>query len=251
MNYLLIRGLGRQSGHWSHFKTQLEQQEFSQKVLALDLPGFGTKNTEDSPLSISAITDFVRHEYLKNITAKDGDWTLVGFSLGGMVALDWVDRYSFDFKKIILINTSTANLSPPWKRLKFETYKHFLKMLKTTSQKQRETEILRIICNHSPDSHIEEWTRLAKKYPYKESNVVKQLLAAISFRSANKIKVDGLVLTSKKDRMVSYSCSKKIANHYKWPLKVHPTAGHDLTMDDSEWVVEEIKNNYNSMLQSN
>lgn len=244
MNYLLLRGLGRQSGHWGEFKTQLQNEKFCDKVLALDLPGFGLKNTEDSPVNLRSITDNVRLDYLKNIKSSDGPWTILGFSLGGMVALDWVHRFPYDFKKIILINSSTANLCPPWKRLKLEAYTHFLKIIKSTNPKQREKEILKMICNHDPGAFVDEWVRLAKKHPYKESNVIKQLVSAISFRSADQIEIPGLVLTSKNDRMVHYECSKKIANHYNWPLKIHKTAGHDLTNDDPAWTITEIRQDF-------
>ena len=244
MNYLLLRGLGRQAAHWGEFKTLLEEQDFSNKVIALDLPGFGEQNTEDSPKTIKSITNFVRLNFLKQITSKDNEWTIVGFSLGGMVALDWVDRFPYDFKKIILINTSAANLSSPLRRLQPEVFNHFLKIIKTRNAKQRETEILKMICNHDPEAHIEEWTHLAQKHPYKEINVIKQLGAAFSFKAPKALNLPGLVLSSTQDRMVPYSCSKKIAKRYNWPIQLHKTAGHDLTTDDPKWVITEIKQDY-------
>lgn len=244
MNYLLLRGLGRQAAHWGEFKTLLEEQEFSEKVIALDLPGFGNQNTEDSPKTIKSITNYVRLNFLKEISSKDNSWTIIGFSLGGMVALDWVNRFPHDFKKVIVINTSAANLSLPLRRLRPEVFNHFLKIIKTRNTKQRETEILKMICNHDPMAHVEEWTHLAQKYPYKEINVIKQLAAALNFRAPKKLNLPGLVLSSTQDRMVHFSCSKKIAKRFNWPIQLHKTAGHDLTTDDPKWVITEIKQNY-------
>ncbi|MCH2534548.1 MAG: alpha/beta hydrolase [Bdellovibrionales bacterium] len=241
MNYLLLRGLGRQAAHWGEFKSLLEEQEFSDKVVALDLPGFGEQNTEDSPTRIKAITNFIRLNFLKQISSEDKAWTIIGFSLGGMVALDWVNRFPHDFKKIIIINSSAANLSPPWMRLRAEVFKHFLKIIKTRNTKQRETEILKMICNHDPEAYVEEWTHLAQKHPYKEINVIKQLGAALSFTAPKTLNISGLVLSSTQDRMVHYSCSKKLSKRFNWPIQLHKSAGHDLTTDDPKWVITEIK----------
>ncbi len=47
-----------------------------------------------------------------------------------------------------------------------------------------------------------------------------------------------LVLFSEKDRMVSSACSKAIISKWKTDWAAHPTAGHELTLDDADWVIE-------------
>jgi pimeloyl-ACP methyl ester carboxylesterase len=49
-----------------------------------------------------------------------------------------------------------------------------------------------------------------------------------------------LVLHSAGDRMVAPSCSKRIAAALRARLAVHPSAGHDLTLDDPAWCAAQI-----------
>lgn len=49
-----------------------------------------------------------------------------------------------------------------------------------------------------------------------------------------------LVLNSRSDRLVSHLCSEAIARRLNLPLRVHATAGHDLPLDDPQWVAEQI-----------
>jgi predicted alpha/beta hydrolase family esterase len=48
------------------------------------------------------------------------------------------------------------------------------------------------------------------------------------------------VLASRDDKMVSPKCSEDIARYYNANLIEHPSAGHDLTLDDPSWVTEQI-----------
>jgi pimeloyl-ACP methyl ester carboxylesterase len=72
-------------------------------------------------------------------------------------------------------------------------------------------------------------------------NVVRQLVAAVRYRADPDLPVPLLVLASQNDRMVDPSASRAIA--YRVPgatLKEHPSAGHDLPLDDPQWVLEQI-----------
>jgi len=42
------------------------------------------------------------------------------------------------------------------------------------------------------------------------------------------------------DRLVSPSCSRAIARAFSAELAVHPTSGHDITLDAGPWVVEQL-----------
>jgi hypothetical protein len=47
-------------------------------------------------------------------------------------------------------------------------------------------------------------------------------------------------LGSREDRLVSVVCSRDLARHYGAPYEEHPWAGHDLTLDDPDWVCERV-----------
>ena len=52
-NWLLIRGLARESGHWGDFLTQLQRAFPQAQIHCLDLPGCGINHRQSSPDSIS------------------------------------------------------------------------------------------------------------------------------------------------------------------------------------------------------
>ena len=104
MSWLLLRGLSREKRHWRSFPEQLAAASAGERVLCLDLPGFGTEHARLSPWSMARITDDVRARFL---VERGGDrWSVLGISLGGMVALDWCARHGGDFERCVTVNTS-------------------------------------------------------------------------------------------------------------------------------------------------
>jgi pimeloyl-ACP methyl ester carboxylesterase len=67
------------------------------------------------------------------------------------------------------------------------------------------------------------------------------LLAAISFRAATTTPpVPLLLLAAQQDKLVNVKCSITLAKRWGSPIKLHPTAGHDLPLDDGEWVARQV-----------
>jgi pimeloyl-ACP methyl ester carboxylesterase len=52
--------------------------------------------------------------------------------------------------------------------------------------------------------------------------------------------VPALVLVGDGDRLVSPGCSRALASHLGVELRVHPTAGHDLSLDAGPWFAAEV-----------
>ena len=50
-----------------------------------------------------------------------------------------------------------------------------------------------------------------------------------------------LVLASALDQLVSPACSKSLAQHWSATLRIHPSAGHDMALDDGPWVAAQVK----------
>jgi hypothetical protein len=49
-----------------------------------------------------------------------------------------------------------------------------------------------------------------------------------------------LVLAGAGDTLVDPRCSSELAAHWGTELRMHPTAGHDLPLDDGAWVAHEV-----------
>jgi pimeloyl-ACP methyl ester carboxylesterase len=86
--WVLLRGWGRESGHWGHFPILL-QQSLGVNVLCLDLPGTGTRVKERSPLSMKGLLDAVRQPYLNEMGGMGKRCYILSISMGSMVAANW------------------------------------------------------------------------------------------------------------------------------------------------------------------
>lgn len=53
-----------------------------------------------------------------------------------------------------------------------------------------------------------------------------------------------LLIASEQDRLVNVACSKTLASRWQIPLSLHPDAGHDLPLDDPDWLYEQIHHFY-------
>ena len=244
--YLFLRGLARSQFHWGD--QSLYKNYLGAHVYFIDLPGFGVNNHLKSPNSIHEITDFVKKEWATCIQNHNVDFdkkVLVTISLGGMVGMDWCSRYPQDWSQLILINSSTKDLSRFWQRLKPKNYLKIICSVVTGSLRRRESYIFDMTCNDrgQKNQKVEEWVQIAKQRSIKRSCLFTQMYAAIGFRSPDQIQTPGVVLSSIKDDFVSYKCSESIAKKYNFKLVQNDTAGHDVSVDYLEWMFEKIREN--------
>lgn len=237
-HYLLLRGLSREQRHWGDFPSALRSATGAQ-VHCLDAPGFGTEHARRSPRSVGAITDDMRERFMAD--RAPGDWSVVGISLGGMVTLDWCARYGEDFQRCVVINTS-ARPSPPQQRFRPGALPAL-----TTSRfrpaEANERAILAISSNNTAvdrDTLAVQWAQWAGERTPAQASVANQAAAALRFAAPRRLPVPLLVLASRGDRLVSHRCSDRIAQQLSAELRVHPTGGHDLPLDDPAWVAGQI-----------
>ena len=116
-NWILMRGLTRECRHWGGFTELLAQSLPHSSIQCIDLPGNGALCNESSPDEIADITDRVRAQ-----SGESSDVHLLGLSMGGMVACDWALRYPEEVQGVVLINSSLADLSPVWQRIRWQVW---------------------------------------------------------------------------------------------------------------------------------
>lgn len=241
-NWLLLRGLARESGHWGEFVPLLQNTFPDATINLLDLPGTGKFYQQPSPQSINAITDHVRNVALAQGILQQ-PVTLLAISLGAMVAWDWLQRYPQDLCAASLMNTSFANLSPFYQRLRWQSYPQFISLLLSRNSLQREAAILQLVSNRYPnDPRISRaWADIYNQQPMPISNSLNQIIAAARYQpEQHKPQQPVLLLNGLGDKLVSPQCSTAIQQHWQLALRSHPTAGHDLTLDEGEWVAAQL-----------
>ena len=168
---------------------------------------------------------------------------LVGASMGGMVALDWAQNApAGQIQALVLINTS-CGFSPPWHRMRPGAWPRIMRLLARRELFEREADILRLTCNTEPElATMKRWYSIQRQRRVSPRTAWQQLQAAVGYRPRAKRPLpDGLLLASQRDRIVHWRCSEALEQRWHWTMKLHPWAGHDLPLDDPEWIVAQIR----------
>lgn len=240
--WILLRGLAREHGHWGPFVDQFKQTFPKDDVLPIDLPGTGEFLAERSPKSIGEIFKFVRAKAIERARSQS-QFKLVTISLGGMVAMEWMNQRPEDLAGCVLINTSAKPLSPFYHRLRWQVWAKFAKVMYTQSAKERERLVIDLLMNsdEAKERALPLWTKLAIERPTSYSNFANQIFAAALFDGLKKpLDLPVLLLSGLGDRLVDPSCSTSLHEKWGWPVNRHPWAGHDLPWDDAHWTLEKI-----------
>jgi pimeloyl-[acyl-carrier protein] methyl ester esterase len=239
--WVLLRGLAREQAHWSEFSEMLQTQDHASEVIGIDLPGAGEYFRLSSPFSIKGIAEFVHSHFKKG--PRPTQRIVVGISLGGMVATEVSRLYSNDIDGLALINSSFKNLSPARERLQLKAYPKLLRAALARSNVAREAAVMDMVSNQDRNAKaLKEWAHIAAVHPVAPLNFLKQLFAASQYRLPERKTVEQvLVLTSQGDQMVNFNCSKALAEKWQVPIEIHPSAGHELSFDDPQWVVDQLK----------
>lgn len=243
--WVLLRGLSRESGHWGvfpeHLLRELRALQPDAQVISLDLPGTGTLRRLASPTQVSAIVEACRAELQRRGIA--GPVCVVGMSLGGAVLSDWANRYPAEVEAGVLINASLRPFSELFRRPRSLNYLGLaLLSLSRFSARMREERVLSLTTRLTPaQAVIERWLELQRQHPLGVRNTARQLLASLRYRaSRTRPAAPMLLLCSKADQLVDWRCSQAISRAWGAPLRLHTKAGHDLPLDDPQWVARAV-----------
>ncbi len=258
--WVLLRGLARESRHWGPFPVTLADAlggaagapAGPAPIITVDLPGSGCAHHLRSPVTVHAMADHCRSEL--RARGVRPPYCLLGLSLGGMVATAWAGTAPQEVERLVLVNTSMRPFSRIHERLRPRNYAQLLRMaLWPLSDRAAEEAVLAMTCQGAAgtapggdadgaDELLAEWVEIRRSAPVARANALRQLIAAARFtapRAAPAAPV--LVLTSANDALVSTRCSQQLARAWQCPIASHPSAGHDLPLDDAPWVARRLQ----------
>jgi pimeloyl-ACP methyl ester carboxylesterase len=243
--WIFLRGLTRSSAHWGGFVAEFEAA-LQVQVIALDVPGNGTLWQARSASSVAQMATQCQQELARR--GITGPVCVLAMSLGGMVAAQWALQQPQTVRELVLINTSARPFNPFWQRLRPAAALQLLKLALTDAQAPDwEREILRLTTHHARHEVLQAWCAERMQQPVSGLNALRQLLAAARYRAPQQgPNVPTLVLGSEHDQLVSVQCSKALANQWGTALQLHPSAGHDLSLDDGPWVAAAVRHWQNS-----
>jgi len=240
-NWIFVRGWGRGVAHWAGFLEDVQKAFPQDHFEFLELPGNGALHREESPLTI---TEMVRRMRLRSDFVRAGKkLRLVGISLGGMVVAEWARLYPEEVEWICLINSSSASHGRFYERLRPNNAPRLLSLFGEKNLERRELGALEIVSNSAERRHwvLPSWVSETSQHPVTVKNLMRQLLAASFYRFPKKPPVKAFLVASTLDRMVSVRCTERLAEEWKCPIFLHPWAGHDLPLDDPEWMINCLK----------
>ncbi|MCR9203722.1 MAG: alpha/beta hydrolase [Halobacteriovoraceae bacterium] len=242
-NWLLLRGLAREARHWGEFPSMIEDSFSGTKVHFLELPGVGSKVNSPAHPNIKEYTNELRLEWLDLKDQNPGPWGLVAISMGGMIGMDWCARFPHDMNALVLVNSSGGNLSPPHHRFSPSAISTVLKLFFKEDYEEREEAILKLTTRilQPTKELINRYASYSAESPIKRKDFLMQMFAAGRFKVPTELKQQMLILAAKDDKLASFKCSQAIARHFSRIYTLHESAGHDLPLDDPEWIIEQMK----------
>jgi pimeloyl-ACP methyl ester carboxylesterase len=240
--WVLLRGLMREQRHWGDFPATLARALPGASIVTPDLPGNGTRHAQDSATRVAEMVECCRQELqARGIAAP---YHLLALSLGGMVAVEWASRYPQEIARCVLINTSMRPFNPFHQRLRWQNYGALLRQLLLGDAGSQEALILRLTSRRNALGNralLARWLSYQQQYPVSRRNALRQLLSAARYRApAIRPVMPVLVMAGAQDQLVDHRCSQRLARAWQADCLIHRDAGHDLPLDEGEWVAQSV-----------
>jgi len=254
--WVLLRGLAREKRHWNDFPEIFKRYFPKDQLVLHDFAGNGQRFSEKSATSIQGMVEDIRYTLASESHASDSFASdsigqpvhIIALSLGAMVATEWMIGYPDECAASVLISTSMKGLNPLHQRLLPSTYPSIIRSLLLPGPlEQKESRNMELVSNLAADDEtrcenlIRQWAGYARECPVSSSNGLRQLIAAARFQVPDKKpRQPVLILRSRADHLVSPECSATLAEHWQKTMRTHETAGHDIPLDDADWVCRMI-----------
>lgn len=239
-HYVLIRGLIRSRFHWHEFPNRLLRQHGVSNVVLPELAGNGERSRELSPWGIPAMMEDIRQQAQTLLPEPMPTVRLVAISMGGMIAAEWAHRYPQEVQQLHLINTSFGGFSRPWQRMRPSALVPLLRHFPNLPQREQAIAD-RTLTQPLSAQQLQQWIRFAEQHPVTLRNTLTQIASASGYRGLPESPCEHTrIYASQQDQLVASRCSTAIAQRWNVPLLQHPDAGHDLPLDDPDWLVQHI-----------
>ncbi|WP_049781058.1 alpha/beta fold hydrolase [Hahella chejuensis] len=241
---ILLRGWMRDGRHWEGFDTLLQdainENGLDVRVQTLDIPGNGVRNTETTPATIAGMISSLRERW-----EMRRPLVLVGLSMGGMLATQWTYDHPEEVAGLALINASMRPYGAPWNRLRLRVWPKVVQGVGVTAAR-REKLIMQLTLSPllRTRDRLRLWTGWSRGRPVRTVNGLRQLTAAARFSCPFDFAPHRpcLIVCSLGDKLVDPKCSIAMAQAWQTRCVTHPTAGHDLPVEDPHWLRQQLLN---------
>ena len=242
VTFYLLRGIGRESGHWGNtFTTYVRAQIPDAQFVLMNLPGAGTYHQERALPTVEKMADFLRAQHKPMIDSLPGKKIIVATSLAGNVALEWITEYPTDFQGAVLLSTSLKGVCQSKHRVQAKAKADFVNIFLIKDLATREKAFLEINSNlnvHN-DSLLNAWVAVQTERPVSKGALLKQTMAGMVYQPPHeKPAIPVLVVGSSADKIVHEQCLTQVSEQLDSDLYLHPSAGHGIPVDAPLWLAD-------------
>lgn len=237
--WVLLKGMKQDARHWRDLPARLASAlGDGAEVVPVDLPGSGARHRERSPWTVDGLVRAVRAD------VGPGPWGLLGLSLGGMVMLRWAAQHPDEVAAVVVGNTSARQVGGPHQRLHWRAWPRVVGAASSRDVAAREAVAVGLVSARAGEpvakTWVDEHVRWQRELPFTRRALLGQLAAGARFRAPDRVSAPLTVLVGTGDRFVDPRCSLRLADRLGARLAVHPTAGHDLTLDAPDWLLAQV-----------
>jgi len=238
--------MGRESAQWGEAPRLLLQQlqvvQPGARLYQLDLPGTGRLWAQRSPRDIASMLAGLRSRV--QAAGLQGPIALIANSWVSCVATEWARQHGNELGALVLISPCLRPFTPVLRSVRFELWGAALALLLgRRSPLERDRRFWRShVQLHEPEQALlAQWQALRKAHPMRARTGLAQLLAVWRYQSSRRRPHQQiLLLAGKGDVWIDWRVASAISRAWGAALRLHPEAGHDLLLDDPQWVARSI-----------
>lgn len=243
LNWVLLGGIARESARWGdapmHLLQQLRRVEGGAQLHLLDLPGTGKLWQERSPSRVAELVEQMRQR-ARHLPKPLG---LVAGSGSAALATEWATRYPEEVAAMVLMNPALRPFTHLLRSVRLRLWPTLLAlMLGRRSPLALDERLFASTTSRRADVETldSQWQRLSHEHPVKLRNALRQGLAVWRYRASRRRPLGAqgrvLLLAGRKDEWFDWRVSQAISRAWGAALRMHPEGGHDLLLDDPDWV---------------
>jgi len=239
---VLLHGWGMHGGLWGKFNDLISNHC---QTHTIDLPGFGYSKDIKNDFTLDALTEVVE-EYINNLTSPV---SLIGWSLGGLIALNILKRKNVTLEKVVFVATTPSfTKKQGWEcAMEQSVFNDFSNDLKVDYKKTLKRFLS--LQTRGSDLAREDLRELNNKLNERGEPNIKALenglkiLSEADLRSKSENKIPAMIVLGEKDTLVPLPVKNEFEKMFpELEQLILEKTGHAPFISNPELCAEKIKN---------
>jgi pimeloyl-ACP methyl ester carboxylesterase len=246
VNWLLIGPMARECGLWGeasgHLVQHLRSVQPEANLYELDLPGTGQLHRERSPSAVLGLVEHLRTRVQE--AGLQGPFGLIASSWAASIGTEWTRQYGEEVGALVLISPGMRPFTQVFRAVRWHLWPTVLALVlgrRSPLGRERRLWNTHTQLHRASGPQMQAWRTSRKRYPVRARNGLAHALAVWRYEtSRRRPHRQVLLLAGKGDDWLDWRVSAAISRAWGAALRVHPEAGHDLLLDDPQWVARSL-----------